>query len=204
MARLKDVPIRPGDSLQSLAQRELGDGLRWRELVSLNNLRPPYLIATLLAAERLPYTLIWGDWIKVPSLAINDGAALGEDALGQDVRLTGGDLAVTATGDLDLIAGHANFAQALRHRVVTPFGTYLPHPSYGCEVHALLGIGNGPAVTLLGAGLVRRAMLRDPRSGRIAVTGQAQGDQLRLDVQATPVGSDVNTDFNLVYPLPVI
>lgn len=203
MARLKEVAIRPGDSMQTLAQRELGDGLRWRELVDINNLRPPYLIATMQESERLPYTFIWGDWIKVPSLAINDGAALGEDALGQDVLMINGDLATTDSGDLDLVAGHANFAQALRHRVVTPYASYLPHPDYGCEIHYLLGIGNSPAQLLLGAGMVRRAMLRDPRSNAIVVAGQSQATQLRLEVKATPVGAEVGTDFNLIYQMPV-
>lgn len=34
------VTVRQGDTLQSVAQRELGDHRRWRELASLNNLAP--------------------------------------------------------------------------------------------------------------------------------------------------------------------
>ena len=36
--------VRPGDSLQAIARRELGDAERWREIARENNLKPPYTI----------------------------------------------------------------------------------------------------------------------------------------------------------------
>lgn len=203
MARLKQIPVQMGDSLQAIAHRELGDALRWRELVTLNGLVPPYLIRSIDPAERLPNVLLWGDWLSIPSTSINDGAALGEDALGRDVRVERGRLTVTATGDLDLVEGVANFAQALTHRVHTPYQSYLPHPDYGCEIHAMLGISNGPALSLLGAGLVRRALLRDPRSASVAAAGRVDGDRLHVAVEAKPVTAETVTDFNVLYHLPV-
>ena len=71
MARVTEIPVRIGDTLPSLAQRVLGDGLRWRELVTLNNLKPPFLVSSLDPLDRLPDTMLWGDWIKVPAQAIN-------------------------------------------------------------------------------------------------------------------------------------
>lgn len=203
MARVTDMPIRIGDTLPSLAQRVLGDGLRWRELVALNNLKPPYLVSSLDPLDRLPSTVLWGDWIKVPAQAINASVVTGEEALGQDVRLDKGRL-TTTNGDLNLVLGGANFSQALRHRVTVPYGSFLPHPTYGCEIYSILGVGNNAVVMLLGAGFVRRALLRDPRSASITVGARAAGDTLAIDVQAQAVGEERVTDLNILYQLPVI
>lgn len=203
MARVTDMPVRIGDTLPSLAQRVLGDGLRWRELVALNNLKPPYLVSSLDPLDRLPSTVLWGDWIKVPAQAINASVVTGEEALGQDVRLDKGRL-TTTNGDLNLVLGGANFSQALRHRVTVPYGSFLPHPTYGCEIYSILGVGNNAVVMLLGAGFVRRALLRDPRSASITVGARAAGDTLAIDVQAQAVGEERVTDLNILYQLPVI
>lgn len=203
MARVTELPIRIGDTLPSLAQRVLGDGLRWRELVTLNQLKPPYLVSSLDPLDRLPSTVLWGDWIKVPAQAINASVVTGEEALGQDVRLDKGRL-TTTNGDLNLILGGANFSQALRHRVTVPYGSFLPHPTYGCEIYSILGVGNNAVVMLLGSGFVRRALLRDPRSATINVGARAAGDTLAIDVQAQAVGEERVADLNLLYQLPVI
>lgn len=202
MARVTEVPIRPGDTLPSLAQRVLGDGLRWRELVVINGLKPPFLVSSLDPLHRLPNTVIWGDWIMIPAVAVNASAVTGEDALGCDVRLDRGRMA-TVNGDLGLVTGGRNFGQALRHRVTTPYGSFMPHPTYGCEIYSVLGIGNQAAVMLMGAGFVRRALLRDPRSATIAAGARANGDTLAIDVQAMAVGEERVTDLNLIYKLPV-
>lgn len=56
---------------------------------------------------------------------------------------------------------------------------------------------------LMGAGFVRRALLRDPRSATIAAGARANGDTLAIDVQAMAVGEERVTDLNLIYKLPV-
>jgi phage baseplate assembly protein W len=202
MARLKQKQIRVGDTLQVFAARELDDIHRWRELAELNGLRPPYLVASLDEADRLPRTLLWGDWVSLPALAAEASAALGEDALGVDARVEGGDLAVTAGGDIDIVTGLPNFVQALRHRVLTPYASFWPHPDYGCEIHALLGLGNGPAMSVMGAGLVRRALLRDPRTASASAVGAADGDRLRVRVEAQAVNAETASDINILYHLP--
>ena len=141
MARLTEIPIRVGDTLPSVAQRVLGDGLRWRELVALNDLKPPFLVASLNPVDRLPHTVLWGDWLKVPAYAVNASVVTGDEALGQDVRLDQGRLA-TVDGDLGLVSGGSNFSQALRHRVTTRYASFLRHATYGCEIHTILGLGN--------------------------------------------------------------
>jgi len=203
MARVKEIPIRPGDTLPSLSQRVFGDGLRWRELVELNNLRPPYLVSSMDPLARIPGAALWGDWIKVPSYGTNASAVTGEEALGCDVRMTNGEL-VTVNGDLDVILGGYNFGQALRHRVRVPYGTFMPHPTYGCEIYSVLGVGNSAVIMVLGAGFVRRAMLRDPRSATVQVGAQASGDILTINASAMAVGEERVNDLNILYQLPVM
>jgi phage baseplate assembly protein W len=203
MARLRQAAVRIGDTLQALAARELGAAERWRELVTLNGLRPPYLIASVNPAERVAQVLLWGDWLSVPALAINDNAALGDAALGADVQVSDGDL-VAAGGDLVITAGLDNFAQALRHRLFTPIDSYFPHPDYGCAITAMLGLGNGPVVALLCAALARQALLRDPRAAAISAAGAVAGEQLVIAVQAQPVNSETVTDLNVIFQLPTV
>lgn len=203
MARLKEVSVRFGDSLQRLAARELQDAARWRELVAINGLVPPYLLPTAEASERRANVLLWGDPVLVPAVAINDSAAVGDNAFGQDVRVGLSGRLTAADGDLALIAGAANLAQALRHRVLVPLGSYLPHADYGCEIHALLGLGNGPVVALVGAAMVRRAVVLDPRCQAAVAAGVVDRDQLRVSVSAQTVDAERVTDFNVLYQLPV-
>lgn len=201
MARLKQVPIRIGDSLQGIAHRELGDAMLWRNLVEMNRLKPPYLINSIEESERQPGTLIWGDTIAVPLSAVNDSAVLGEDALGTDVGLYYGHLGFV-NGDLATESGNTNFAQALRHRLATPSKSYIPHPAYGCEIHALLGLGNGPTLALIGAAMAKRAIMRDPRATRTGIAGSVDGDKLLIKADVEPTPKDTIIDFNAVFQIP--
>lgn len=40
---IKEVKVKGNDTLERIAQREMGDALRWPELVIINKLKPPYL-----------------------------------------------------------------------------------------------------------------------------------------------------------------
>lgn len=201
MARLKTVHVRMGDTIQGLAAREIGDPAAWRELATLNSLRAPYLYPSADEADRRAGVLLWGDPINVPARAITDNAVVGDGALGRDVRLAYGAL-VAVDGDLATVEGAANLGQALRHRVLTTYGSYMPHPTYGCELKTLLGLRNDPTRMLLAAGLSRRAMLRDPRTSSVKTSAVAKGDVLAVDARVVPVGSDTPFDTNAVFQLP--
>lgn len=201
MARLKQVPVRVGDSLQGIAQRELGNGLLWRELVTLNRLTPPYLVASVNPDDRIDGALLWGDMISVPLKSTNKSAVVGEDALGCDVRVTRGQL-TSENGDLSVVSGVSNYGQALRHRIGVPLKTFIPHPSYGCEVHTVLGLGNNQTVALLAAGFVNRAIARDPRTVKGSAAGTVNGDRLKIAAQVLPVNQDTIIDANATFQLP--
>ena len=70
--RTRTAPILVGDSLRRIALRELGDALRWIDLATVNQLRPPYIIDSVNPADRQRATLIYGDSIQIPIGKVTD------------------------------------------------------------------------------------------------------------------------------------
>jgi phage baseplate assembly protein W len=202
MARVRSAVVRISDTLQTFAARELGDLLRWREVAELNDLAPPWLTPSINEADRIPRTALWGDYLKIPSAATTSSAVVGEDALGADTQMLNGAFVLSDSGDLAIVSGRENLAQALGHRIKTPYKTYLPHPGYGCEIHELLGAPNDATRNLLARGLIRRAMLRDPRAEEASVQAESAGDQLVVSASVQAVEEDTPADLNAVFQLP--
>ena len=201
--RVKLIQVKIGDTIQQLAARELGDVQRWRELVQINGLRPPYIVPSINEADKEPNSLLWGEFIAVPSIG-DTGPLTGAGVYGVDPWCVQGQLIANEDGDLALAGGTDNLGQALQHRISTPFRSYLPHPDYGCEVHTLLGVRNRPAAALLGAGFARRATLRDPRIEEARAGAHVLGDRLYIMVTANPVTKETPFDANLVLTLPQV
>lgn len=180
------VETRRGDTLQRVAARELGDAARWRDLAEINQLSPPYL--TDEVAEASQTVLLTGALLMVPAASPRppkDGTP--EEVLGADVALRRGELQVVG-GDLALVAGVPNFAQALSHLVQTEPGDLLFHARYGAGVRRLLGSSNSRSKGVLAAGLVRGAARADPRTSAVTkATAEVRGDVLRLEVEVEAV-----------------
>lgn len=194
--------VQPGDSLRRIALRELGDALRWIELANINQLRPPYIIDSLNAADRQRATLLWGDRIAIPIGSVAETVQIADDVLGIDAALPQGRVAATDSGDWSIISGNANLRQALAHRLKTPTGDLLAHPEYGCDTQLLLGLRNQRSQQALLIGTVRRAIAQDPRVARTdQVRTAAQGDQLHVQAHVIPVNRNTPADLNLVFPL---
>lgn len=154
-----------GDSLQKIALRELGDASRWPELISYNELVPPFI--TDDAAEAGPGVLLSGQPILVPSAAaLTTGPTKQEDVFGTDVALDEAGGMVTDGVDFVMVRGNANLIQALGGRIRTPRGALMFHPVYGCDVRRFIGTVNGPTKGLLTAQLVRGTVQQDPRVTR--------------------------------------
>ena len=155
------VSIPHGDTLQALAQRELGDVELWREIVAINDLVPPYLTGDPLLAG--PKVRLYGQEIVVPAATVQVAASTDPNRVfGVDLSLNQGRLEA-AGGDLALVGGLANLRQAINHRIATPLRELLAHPNYGCGVHAIKGEGADPTSAALGAKYVEGALLSDNR-----------------------------------------
>jgi hypothetical protein len=139
---VKTATIDGNDTIQTIAARELGDPDRFKEIVILNNLKPPYISDT-----PGPNVLSPGSAIKIPqSDALGQSTGTLENIiyqitkylnqaernLGVDLRLTvDNDLAVSNTGDLDMLAGVDNMAQAILLKLGLDTGSLQRHPEIG-------------------------------------------------------------------------
>lgn len=182
------VEILYGDTLQAIASRELGDASRWAEIVSYNDLKPPYLTGD--AAQAGHGVLLYGSLIRLPASAPVVSSTNDPDRVFErDVRLTAGRLGVTDGGDLDIVSGVANLKQALQHRVDTDRGELIYHAQdYGSLVRRLVGSVNGPTAGLLAAEYAKAAVLADQRISTVTnATAEMVGDVIRVSVEAQPV-----------------
>lgn len=137
------VTITGFDTMFSLAKRVLGDAARWKELALLNNLKAPYI------SEQGDGKAVLrpGDRIRVPAFGGAPETGVEEDRedadelvrrLGRDIKLVSladgtKDFAVNDRGDLELVEGADNLAQAIEARFSTEQGELMTHPRYGVQ-----------------------------------------------------------------------
>ena len=197
----RDAPILVGDSLRRMALRELGDALRWIELAEVNQLRPPYIVASVDPADRQPATLIYGDTLRIPLNSVTQSIQLPQDVMGMDCALPQGQLAINAGGDWSVIKANDNLAQAMGHRLKTPVGDLLGHPTYGCQIQAALGLKNIVVVQMMTIGFVRKAMAQEPRITQVmAVQTNPIGVNLFIKATVQAVAQNTPVDLNFVFP----
>lgn len=177
------VEIRFGDTLQSIAARELGDAARWVELIAYNNLIPPYL-----DNFPSPRILAYGGQILVPApVAVISSTTDPERVFESDLSLNKGLLDVD-DGDFAIVSGRANLRQAVKRRIDVPRGELLFHAEYGSLVSLLLGSMNGPTTGLLAAQYASSAVLSDARVASVTkVFATVNGDVINVSMEIQPV-----------------
>lgn len=181
------VSITQGDTVQGIAARELGDASKWVDLVAINGLVWPYLTGD--PAQAGPHVKLYGDTIIVPAARtqtsnVTDVASV----FGTDLRLSNGLLTASTDGDLAVVSGRANLRQALQNRIRTALGELLFHLTYGCGVHRLKGLANGPGAAILAGRYVRDAMLSDPRVEKVSSTvATVTGDVVAVEASVEAV-----------------
>lgn len=181
-----------GDSLQTVAAREMGDANRWPELIWVNSLVSPYI--TDDPARVAPGVLLSGAFIKVP--APGGWRGTGSSERGQvyerDCQMLDKLLQVTETGDLAVLSGADNLRQQLGHRIATPRGQLTRHNEYGCMVYRLRGKTNGPTAAKLGADYVKAALAADYRVRSVEyATADATGDVVKIQAKAVAIEGGV-------------
>lgn len=176
---------RYGDTLQSIALRELGDGKRWPELVAINSLVPPYI--TTDAALSGDGVILAGALILIPSATAGAMTTDEDLVFERDAQLVGGQLQIDS-GDFAVVSGLANLRQALRHRMDTEQGELAMHPEYGSKLRRLIGAANGPTAGLLASAYGKAAVAADPRIQRVrSATAEVVGDAISVSVVAEPI-----------------
>jgi hypothetical protein len=180
-----------GDTLQSIAGRELGDDNRWPELIWLNSLSHPYI--TDDPARVSAGVLLTGTHIRVPAAAgFSDADNFDNDAVYEsDCKIVDGKLEDDGAGDFAILSGVDNLSQQLSHRITTPMGQARRHPEYGCRIYRLVGDVNGPAAARLGAEYVRASLLGDYRVNSVPTSeASVVGDVVRISAVAEAVTGD--------------
>jgi len=181
-----------GDTLQTVADRAMGDANRWPELVWINALVAPYI--TDDPARVSAGVLLSGAFIKVPAPGGWQGTGSSErgQVYERDCAMVGRQLQATDDGDFAVVAGADNLRQQLGNRVATPRGQLIRHPEYGCLVYRLLGKVNGPTAARLGADYVKAALAADYRVRSVDYSvAEASGDTVKIQAKATAIEGGV-------------
>lgn len=175
-----------GDSLQRIAQREMGDATQWPLLIAYNELKPPYITDDPALAG--PNVILTGEQIIVPASApIVESAVDPNEVFLIDIALENG--LITATNnEINLVAGRANLKQALINRVISENGRLLFHNEYGSFIRRLRGTAIGPTVELLAAEYAAAAVITDVRVARVnSATATIVGDECQVSVEVQPI-----------------
>ena len=138
------IELNKGDTLARLAQDYLGDSTRWGEIVEVNNLRPPYITSDFQSTDS--GVLKVGDKILIPvpqqsgfsqvpkgaENKLTEGLTELEKSLGVDFKVDKNfDLVLSNSGDLELVAGADNMAQAVIIKLSYEKGDVMGHPTIG-------------------------------------------------------------------------
>jgi len=147
-----------GDTLLSVAARELGDASQWSTIIALNGMVYPYL--TDDPAKAGTGVFLNGGYITVP------GSTPGAD-----------------TNDPNAVFGTDILLQN-----DTDQGELLFHQTYGTEIRKLLGTMNNHAAVLLAAQYASDTVSADPRISSITSSvGTLVGDAISVTVIAPTV-----------------
>lgn len=185
------VTTEHGDTVRSVAARELGDANRWPELVWLNALTWPYI--TNDESRAGPGVLLAGQFIKVPAPAgvLSDRAETGQ-VFERDCMMQNRMLEDNGAGDFAVVSGSSNLKQQLQHRLITPRGQAMRHPGYGSLLYRVIGRVNGPAASLLAAQYTESTLLSDYRIKNVeSADATVVGDQVRVEARAVTIAGGV-------------
>lgn len=195
---LRKYRVQQFDTLRTIAFREYGDASRWVELAKINKLQAPHIVESKDPTDRLSNTVIWGDYILLPTQSLNFTVYPEVELFGIDFDLPQGNLSIV-DGDIGTISGVPNFRQALKHRIKTLKNELDYHPRYGCNVQLALALKLEPVINLMAAAWVSESLREETRLASVdLVTAKALGDSITVEAQVTATGVNSPIDFNLV------
>ncbi len=128
--------------------------------------------------------------------------------LGKDLKLvetqTGADLALSPSGDLDLVSDEMNLGQAIVHRIRTRRGelTEIGHRRYGSRLYDLIGEPNNETTRERIKVIIREALSHEPRVKEIlslqVTPMEGRAEAVRIELSVSAIGGEV--PLNIVLP----
>jgi phage baseplate assembly protein W len=137
---------------------------------------------------------------------------MSKEILGKDLRLCndvleetlGSDLAISPSGDLEVVSEEHNLSQAIINRLRTREGELadLGHLLYGSRLYELIGQPNNERTRELARLYTRDCIAKDPRVMDIAsVTVEVpKTNPSRIDIRITVIPITETTALNIVFP----
>lgn len=133
---------------------------------------------------------------------------MSESPLGCDLKLKdeelGSDLAISPSGDLELVGEDYNLGQAIINRLKTRRGELadLGHPNYGSRLCELVGEPNNERTREVARAYTKECIGQDPRVREIVgVTVEVpKDDPKRIDINITVLPIGRSTALNIVFP----
>jgi len=186
--------IKGQDTLQTIAQAEMGDENLWPFIASINR------------GINNNDDLVVGEQLYVPSTLealSKDSFIMTEDALrdpyGADIRIDGsGNIVVQENSDAALISGVANVQQSVDMRLNTPLGSILKQTAFGLSAQPG-GAGTESSLKYLRMGLTN-ALLQDPRIKSVSgIQIEMSGDQVRASMDIYLVGAETSLPASVVF-----
>ena len=207
--------VEAGHTIQTLALKYLNDVDAYRDLVLINNLRPPYVNPfpenNTIGDDynpRVNGVLMPGDIIYIPQTGspkkqtsvatapgypITFGQDLYELKYGVDIKMTDSfDIDLDVTGDAKLISGQDNVGQALVLKLLYEKSSLKRHPSIGTS----LGIGLRFSDVRSLISEVRRSLISDSRVDAILASEVVREDNaVLINAMIRLTGSDQPVAF---------
>jgi len=189
---VKKVFIRTGESLERVAQRELGDADKAPLIMEFNDLTPSDIFADDWNGRELsiPYSEPTNNARLANNFVLDSQS--GVKVLGRDLT---NDLEVQG-GDLVLNQHTANLFQSLDNIIQTPAGAIPEDPEYG---NRILQISNGAVPRIAGEMIsteIKRALMTNPRIASVTgITAIREQDAFKVKYQVTPVNHLTEADL---------
>ncbi len=207
--------VNAGESIRDVATRLLNDRSRWQILVTLNGLRSPYISPTggegvLRPGDRILYPARTDDATSLSTISPETESAQDPilSAYGVDLRLVsvgdaGGSgvevasIALSSSGDFDLIRGVDNVRQAMQLKFATEQGSLTVHPKYGSKF--AIGTKATPASFNEFRINTQATLLTDNRIKAIkTLEFVSSGDVLAVNVECELVASQNTLSTNFI------
>jgi hypothetical protein len=202
---LVTAAMRRNETMMDLAARAGGGFEGWAEIARLNNIQPPYpgptnvTVAASGTQLLMPGSVPLASGVLLPTYEAN---VLGTD---YDFGPING-VQPPWLGDIQLIAGLANYRRALGRRIQTPLGTLIYHPSYGSRIPPEVGAVQDANEASRLAAYGKAALAQDPRTADVlsAVATIQPGFLATFSGSVQPIGpgSTPVSVNQVINPLP--